>query len=150
MDSTITLNCLVLGDVPPTRHAFIVNIAKTATTDELKDAIKEKKYNSFHDLDATDLVLWKVDIPLDVPNPALHVLESTHNIDIKALHGKELPALRKIGRSFPGELADEHVHVIVERPDSVHPPAYDTLTHESAELNLERMCMVCVDLVLCR
>jgi hypothetical protein len=58
---SLSLNCFVLGDDPD--RMFTVEIAKTKNVSILKDLIKEKKASQLKDVDASDLNLWKVDLP---------------------------------------------------------------------------------------
>ncbi|KAG0244616.1 hypothetical protein BG011_002889, partial [Mortierella polycephala] len=59
-DNHLTLFCLVDGELTP----FPVEIASTKTIGGLKDAIKTKKANHFQDVDADELTLWRVSIPV--------------------------------------------------------------------------------------
>jgi hypothetical protein len=58
MSDILNLNCWIVGDDP--RRTFPVDIAKTKMVGHLKDAIKDKKKNTFVGLDADSLDLWKV------------------------------------------------------------------------------------------
>ncbi|KAF9197144.1 hypothetical protein BGZ49_002584 [Haplosporangium sp. Z 27] len=55
-----TLFCIVEGDSSP----FSVKIASNESVDELKKAIKAEKAVLFSDVDADNLTLWRVEIPL--------------------------------------------------------------------------------------
>ncbi|KAG9065460.1 hypothetical protein KI688_002787 [Linnemannia hyalina] len=66
-DNLLTLFCLVNGD----SVAFSVDIDASKTVDHLKDAIKTKIPDTFKGVDAKDLTLWRVSIPL-VPKKDLH------------------------------------------------------------------------------
>lgn len=59
---SLSLNCFVLGDDPD--QMFTVEIAKTKSISFLKDLIEEKKASQLKDVDASDLNLWKVDLPI--------------------------------------------------------------------------------------
>ncbi len=85
--STITLSCLVVGE-NPYDNAFNVKVNKTEAVSELKDAIKEKKAPEFDNFATDKLKLWKV----------------------------ELLPLSKISKHFTSQPADEHIHIIVQRP----------------------------------
>ncbi|KAI9455634.1 hypothetical protein HD554DRAFT_1982206, partial [Boletus coccyginus] len=52
------LNCLIVGDDPS--KMFKVQIARTADVYDLKEAIKQKNANFFHDMDANNLGLYLV------------------------------------------------------------------------------------------
>ncbi|PKC04952.1 hypothetical protein RhiirA5_421536, partial [Rhizophagus irregularis] len=90
--STITLSCLVVGETPY-ENAFNVKINKTEAVSELGDAIKEKNTQAFANVDAKDIKLWKDE-----------------------LGGVELLPLSKISKHFTSQPADEHIHIIVQRP----------------------------------
>ncbi|KAF9337986.1 hypothetical protein BGZ91_009113, partial [Linnemannia elongata] len=59
-DNLLTLFCLADGD----SVAFSVEIAASKTVDHLKHAIKIKIPDTFKGVDAMDLTLWRVSIPL--------------------------------------------------------------------------------------
>ena len=113
--STITLSCLVVSE-NPYENAFPVDIDtnKVKTVGHLKDAIKEKIDDN---VKAKDLKLWKVDISFEKENKKLELVNTKINVDIKEdLGGEELPPLSKISKHFPFQPADEHIHIIVQRP----------------------------------
>ncbi len=62
--STYTLNCLLLSE-DPKRHVFTVEIPETKNVSILKELIKAKKARHLSQLDASDLILWKVRLPPD-------------------------------------------------------------------------------------
>ena len=116
--STITLSCLVIGE-NPYENAFPVDIDtnKVKTVGHLKKAIKEKQLQTFANVDVKDLKLQKVDISLEKENKKLELVNTKININIKdELGGEELPPLLKISKHFPSQPADEHIHIIVQRP----------------------------------
>ncbi|GET56065.1 hypothetical protein GLOIN_2v1769850 [Rhizophagus irregularis DAOM 181602=DAOM 197198] len=111
--STITLSCLVVGE-NSYENAFNVKVNKTEAVSELKDAIKEKIDDN---VKAKDLKLWKVDISLEEENEKLDLVNTKINVNIKEeLGGVELLPLSKISKHFPSQPADEHIHIIVQRP----------------------------------
>ena len=80
----------------------------------LKDVIKEKIVDN---VKAKDLKLWKVDISLEEENEKLKLVNTKINVNIKEeLGGMKLLLLSKISKHFPSQLADEHIHIIVQRP----------------------------------
>ncbi|RIA79897.1 hypothetical protein C1645_839681 [Glomus cerebriforme] len=114
--STITLSCLVAGE-NPYENAFNVKVNKTEAVSELKDAIKEKKAPEFDNFATDKLKLWKVDISFEEENKKLELVNTKINVNIKEdLGGEELPPLSKISKHFPSQPADEHIHIIVQRP----------------------------------
>ncbi|PKB92075.1 hypothetical protein RhiirA5_508396 [Rhizophagus irregularis] len=111
--STVTLSCLVVGE-NPYENAFNVKVNKTEAVSELKDAIKEKIDDN---VKAKDLKLWKVDISFEEENEKLKLVNTKVNVNIKEeLGGVELLPLSKISKHFPSQPADEHIHIIVQRP----------------------------------
>ena len=115
--STFTLSCLVVGE-NPYENAFPVDINtnKVKTVGHLKDAIKEKLHPKFENVTANDIKLWKVDISPE-ENEKLDLVNTKLNVNIKEeLGGVELLPLSKISKYFPSQPADEHIHIIVQRP----------------------------------
>ncbi|POG68563.1 hypothetical protein GLOIN_2v1636630, partial [Rhizophagus irregularis DAOM 181602=DAOM 197198] len=114
--STITLSCLVVGE-NPYENAFEVDIEINKSISKLKDAIKEKKAPEFDNFATDKLKLWKVDISFEEENKKLELVNTKINVNIKdELGGEELPPLSKISKHFPSQPADEHIHIIVQRP----------------------------------
>ncbi|GBB98264.1 hypothetical protein RclHR1_31850003, partial [Rhizophagus clarus] len=111
--STITLSCLVVGE-NPYENAFEVDIEINKSISKLRDAIKEKIDDN---VKAKDIKLWKVDISLEKENKKLELVNTKINVNIKEeLGGVELLPLSKINKHFPSQPADEHIHIIVQRP----------------------------------
>ncbi|KAF9321929.1 hypothetical protein BG006_002504, partial [Podila minutissima] len=104
-DNHITLFCLVNGEATP----FSVEVDPSKTVDHLKKAIKAEKTNVLGDFDADELTLWHVSIPDDddIPIPLDSVPEK-----------KKLKATTKLSKVFIGELPEDTIHVIVQRPQS--------------------------------
>ncbi|PKY60973.1 hypothetical protein RhiirA4_550826 [Rhizophagus irregularis] len=95
----------------------IVSTAVNWSISKLKDAIKEKKQNDFDNVDADKLKLWKVDISLEEENKKLELVNTKITVNIKEdLGGEELPLLSKLSKYFPSQPADEHIHIIIQRP----------------------------------
>src|SRR4051794_7725583 len=114
--STITLSCLVVGE-NPYENAFNVKVNKTEAVSELRKAIKVEKQNDFANVDADKLKLWKVDISFEKENKKLELVNTKINVNIKEdLCGEELLPLSKISKHFSSQPADEHIHIIVQRP----------------------------------
>ena len=104
---SITLLCLVKGNT--TASAFAVDIDREKLVSHLKDAIKAKKQNDFAGVDADRLKLWKVSIPGDQD-------DQLRNLSLE--DSDELLAIRKISKYFPNSPPEEHIHVLVEPPES--------------------------------
>ena len=105
------LSCLVSGD--PIEYAFTVKVDIHETISELKEIIKSKKQNKFDGVDANELILWKIDFSLDELKQIIHKNDSLTDIK-RTLNGEQLLPLDKVGKAFPNELANDHIHVIVQ------------------------------------
>ena len=113
---TITLSCLVAGE-NPYENAFAVEIDTTKLISFFKKAIKEELHPKFENVSPNDIKLWKVDIPLEEENKKLELVNTKINVNIKEeLGGVELLPLSKISKHFLSQPADEHIHIIVQRP----------------------------------
>jgi hypothetical protein len=104
---SITLLCLVKRNT--TANAFSVKISRNEPISELKKVIKAEKYKTFHDVEADELKLWKVPISDDQVDPLSNLLLQDSD---------ELLAIRKISKYFPDLPPEEHIHVIVELPET--------------------------------
>jgi len=104
---SITLFCLVKGNT--TANAFPVCIDKGQFIGDLKEAIKAKNSQTFSNVDAKDIKLWKVPISDDHVDPL-------NNLSLE--DSEELLAIRKISKYFPDSPPEEHIHVIVSPPES--------------------------------
>ncbi|RIB20317.1 hypothetical protein C2G38_1207012 [Gigaspora rosea] len=114
--SIITLSCLVAGE-NPYDNAFAVEIDTMKLVSLFREAIKEKLHPKLENVSPNDIKLWKVDIPLEEENQKLELVNTKINVNIKEeLKGVELKPLSKISKHFPSQPADEHIHIIVQRP----------------------------------
>lgn len=113
MSNTTQLFCLIYGD-DPSQNAFPVKVERASTVGGLKELIKVKKVPEFDNFAADKLELWKVNISID----KLGTLDRNFNIDDYAI-GEKLSPLRKIDKIFPDEPADEHIHIIAEKPNII-------------------------------
>jgi len=86
---------------------FSVNIQRSKTIDELKDAILSKRPNALKDIDAADLVLYKVDIPDD---------EDIEQSAPQAERQKLGVPSRKLSKIFTTNPTEEVVSILVEVP----------------------------------
>ena len=108
----ITLNCLVNGE--STNNVFPVDIdtGENKLVGNLKEFIKEKKRNAFRSVDASDLTLWKVNIPVDDEEALADLaLEDNEEEGVQKLN-----PTWKIRKAFPDEPKEKHVHIIIKRP----------------------------------
>jgi hypothetical protein len=104
---SITLFCLVKGNT--TASAFEVDIEKDKSISKLKEAIKAKNPQTFANVDAKDLKLWKVPISDDHD-------DQLRNLTLE--DSDELLAIRKISKYFPDLPPEERIHVLVEPPET--------------------------------
>ena len=105
---SITLLCLVKGNT--TASAFPIDINKDQLVGHLKEAIKAKKHKTFHDVEADELKLWKVEIRDDRD-------DLLSNLSLQ--DQDELLATKKISKYFPDSPPEEHIHVLFEPPVSI-------------------------------
>lgn len=105
-DNLLTLFCLADGDSMP----FSVEIAASKTVGHLKDAIKTKIPDTFKGVDAKDLTLWSVSIPL-APKKDRKAI-SLGDIPLK----EELDETDDLSELFPDKLPKKTIHIIVLRP----------------------------------
>ncbi|KAG9062249.1 hypothetical protein KI688_006581 [Linnemannia hyalina] len=89
---------------------FSVDIDASKTVDHLKDAIKIKIPDSFKGVDAKDLTLWRVSIPL-VPK------KDRKDISLSDIPSKEeLDETDDLSDVFPDKPPKKTIHIIVQRP----------------------------------
>src|SRR6266581_6626654 len=69
--STLSLNCFVLGG--DSSEVFTVEILKTKNVSILKDLIKDKQPRRLNHVDASELILSQVSLPVDTITPELTV-----------------------------------------------------------------------------
>ncbi|RKP22701.1 hypothetical protein SYNPS1DRAFT_31673, partial [Syncephalis pseudoplumigaleata] len=134
MADELLLFCLVDGDPP--LEAFPIHISSSCSVGDLKDHIKSKDPDSFGNVSAKRLVLWKVSIPVDTVDVKKELLLAT--IDTKEELGMPTDELSKV---FSVPPAKKTIHIIVERPPppaSVQAPAGSSLPpHPRPEFSLE-------------
>jgi hypothetical protein len=123
---SVTLLCLVKGNT--LSNAFPVHIDANSLIGDLKEAIKAKTPQTFANVDAKDIKLWKVSIPGD------HLDDQLKNLKLN--DSDELSAIKKISKYFPDPPAEEHIHVLVE------PPASTTATSSREQELLERIAVL--------
>ena len=111
---SITLFCLVKGNT--TANAFEVDIEKDKSISKLKEAIKAKKAPVFDNFPADELKLWKVTIPGDQDDQLRNLILQDSD---------ELLAIRKISKYFPDSPLEEHIHVLVEPPETTATSSYE-------------------------
>ena len=104
-DTHLNLNCLVFGD--HASHIFSVKIAKSEIVCALREAIKNKKGQTFQHIDATTLVLWKVSV---LVNQSL-----TTTLYNRAFDDPLLP-LDLLSNVFSDPPAPNRLHIMVRAP----------------------------------
>ncbi|RUS15037.1 hypothetical protein BC937DRAFT_92978 [Endogone sp. FLAS-F59071] len=112
MSNIVSLFCLVRGESP--QRAFKVRISKHDNVSDLKDLIKEESQNDFRDIDARNLTLWKVNIPIPTDDDEKEVLANLTLEDNEEEGVQELVPTWKIRNAFPGELEEDTIHIIVK------------------------------------
>jgi hypothetical protein len=107
LDATqlLSLNCFVLGD--DLNKAFTVEIEKTKNVSILQKLIKEEKASLLNHVDASDLVLWNVSIPVPVNDHADERLKIINNLE-------PLDAFLRLS-ALPCD-EENHLHILVQAP----------------------------------
>ncbi|KAG0197378.1 hypothetical protein BGX28_009119, partial [Mortierella sp. GBA30] len=114
-DNHLSLFCLVDGEA--TAYAFSVKILSSDTVDDLKKLIKAENAVDFTDVDAKNLTLWRVSIP--VVQADKHKPVVLNEFD----SATELDPTDDIADVFPDKPPKKTIHVIVQRPPlQVHAP----------------------------
>ncbi|KAF8316713.1 uncharacterized protein EI90DRAFT_2944264, partial [Cantharellus anzutake] len=90
-------------------QVFPVAISRTATVGILKEAIKDKKQVAFQHVDANDLALWKVSIPVD----------DSFDANVERENKQVLVSVKRLSHLFPHQPDDQNLHIIIRSP---HPP----------------------------
>ena len=102
---SITLFCLVKGNT--SEKAFSVKISRDEPISELKKVIKAENAQTFANVDAKDLKLWKVTIPGDQDDQLRNLILQDSD---------ELSAINDIGDYWTTSPPKKHIHVIVKLP----------------------------------
>ncbi|CAG8627026.1 643_t:CDS:1 [Funneliformis mosseae] len=96
--------CLVLGEIPAQRNLFAVSITNEITlSSQLRSAIYKIKKNTFTNVDENNLILWKVNIPINIENMSKldEVSRSSHEVNIgRDFRGEELFPADKIPEDY--------------------------------------------------
>ncbi|KAF9344265.1 hypothetical protein BGX26_004589, partial [Mortierella sp. AD094] len=106
--TTLILFCIVSGE--QASNAFPIKISSTETIGEFKNAIKRGKPGTFKHIEASDLVIWRVSIPIDEDADDMTIM--TNNIDFKRL----LKATGSLSNAFKDGAPEGTIHIVVERP----------------------------------
>ncbi|KAG0006762.1 hypothetical protein BGZ65_004165, partial [Modicella reniformis] len=104
-------------------RAFSIDITKANTIGELKKAIKIMNENTFKDVDAKELTLWKVLVPITEveEDPSIHLDNQTER--------RKFDPTARLSELFTEEPAKGTVHIIVEPPKDTEPPSDDMQFH---------------------
>lgn len=103
----LRLFCYVRGD--HYNQAFEVKIGKEESVSSLKEAIKEKKSKTYHEVDADSLVLWAFSVSYNES-----IKESVERLDLD--YDKSLEPLDSLSDIFSSELEKKSIHVVVDPP----------------------------------
>jgi hypothetical protein len=107
MAATLKFNCWVLGD--DASQVFPIQIANIESVGILKKVIKHEISESFPNIDARSLTLWKVSIPKD------RLQQSLANLDLT--NATSLSSMDDLDDVFSGEPHRKHLHLVVKPPD---------------------------------
>ncbi|GJJ71714.1 hypothetical protein EMPS_04071 [Entomortierella parvispora] len=108
----LSLFCLVDTEATP----FSVDIDPSKTVHHLKKAIKDEIPKTFDGIEAKDLTLWLVSIP--VPNDDNNEVPIYIN-NLLETDKKKLKATTKLSKVFDAELPEDTIHIIVQRLDLI-------------------------------
>ncbi|KAG0296251.1 hypothetical protein BGZ98_001034 [Dissophora globulifera] len=114
---TLTLFCVLSGDLM--LSAFPVKISSDESIGQLKKAIITENPSTFEHIDAKDLVLWKITIPITLANQnrPIHVTDFVSTTDEDPLQPTD-----DLSDVFEGTLPKKTIHIVVEQPkDDVNP-----------------------------
>ncbi|KAG0015829.1 hypothetical protein BGZ81_011501 [Podila clonocystis] len=108
-DNRLSLFCLVEGE--SSSVAFPVKTSSADTVGDLKNLIVNgDQAPAFKDVASKDLTLWRVSIPIEDDEVPILLNNVTHK------DKKKLGPATRLSKVFPEELAEETVHIIVQRP----------------------------------
>lgn len=110
----LRLMCLVWPDDNPAQHIAPVKIDDDDTVADLKELIKDKYAHRLHNVDASDLVLWKCSIPTD--DNLQKTLNSIRFDGADTRLHCLLPA-SEISEHFATGLPRNTLHILIEVPE---------------------------------
>jgi Crinkler effector protein N-terminal domain len=102
------LNCLIRGE--DRKRIFPIEIGDDKTVGALREVIKAKKKNTFKDVDADNIVLWKVSIAIDQD-----LKKSVGNLLLED-EGSLMPDDDLADVFYKEPPAPKRVHIIVDQP----------------------------------
>ncbi|KAF9183686.1 hypothetical protein BGZ51_003864 [Haplosporangium sp. Z 767] len=103
----LTLFCLIDGE--PTSRAFSLSAPLSQTISGLKELIKTENAVKFIDVDANDLTLWQVSIPVLKDDELPIVLDALNE-------KKKLGPITRLSKLFTEKPPKKTIHIIVQRP----------------------------------
>ena len=103
-----SLNCFVLGW--DSSQVFTVEILKTKNVSILRDLIKEKQSHRLNHVDASELILSQVSLPVDDD-----LEESLNRVDLAPLK-----SLLPLSQLFP-LVEENHLHIVIQAPTNGEP-----------------------------
>ncbi|RHZ90174.1 hypothetical protein Glove_5g80 [Diversispora epigaea] len=109
MSGNITIFCLVEGSSKGKTFSVIAGVNDYVSV--LKEKIKEKNFNLLVNIDADDIVLWKVNIPINENSVKVDIILDNIQDKIKL----SIPT-EKIHNVFTEDIADDSINIIIERP----------------------------------
>ncbi|RGB32833.1 hypothetical protein C1646_762421 [Rhizophagus diaphanus] len=120
----ITLSCLIQGT--SLDKYFKITIDKNYEISDLKEIIWNKNKNTFSRIDANNLILWKVKIPVSDKTKfkQLNFTESTIEGDLGGT--KINDATADVKEIFGNSPAKKHIHIIIEQPSTTEQPTNTT------------------------
>ena len=99
----LTIFCWILG----ANSAFSVNVRRDQSVYDLKETIMSKKRNAFKEIDADNLVLWRMDVKS----------KQKKNFQESRLHDQvPLDDVGEIGVHFNGNPLEQHIHIVIKPP----------------------------------
>ncbi|CAB5192118.1 unnamed protein product [Rhizophagus irregularis] len=127
--SNITLSCLIQGT--SLDKYFKITIDKNNEISDLKEIIWNKNKNTFSNIDANNLILWKVKIPVNdkAKFKQINFTESTIEGDLGGT--KINDATADVKEIFDNSPAKKHIHIIIGQPTNEQP------TNTTQKLNQE-------------
>ncbi|KAF9920918.1 hypothetical protein BGZ67_000908, partial [Mortierella alpina] len=115
-NNLLTLFCLVDGEA--TSNAFSVKVPSSDTVDDLRKLIKTEIPDTFTGVDAKDLTLWRVSIPMTRHNNELTILFNNISKEEK----EKLHPADDLSDVFDEQPCKKTIHIIVQRRPAVQAP----------------------------
>jgi hypothetical protein len=138
MSNDVILSCLVQGT--GLDKYFKIKIDKNKNIYDLKKTIWNKNFNTFSNIDANDLILWKVRIPFSDKEKFKQLDELTIE---DVLDGTKIYDATEVKDVFGSNPVKKHIHIIIEQPIIEQPTtSIHTLNQETqslAQMYLEGM-----------